>query len=198
MRRNAVFGVRLDNVIAWGRREALQIATADIGAIETEARGLIESAVREGTGLEEFERDFADALSARGLSPVAPWHAETIFRTNSLSAYAGGEWANAKSLEASGDIVAARYVAVLDDRTRPAHAAMDGWWGRLDDPVWETWWPPNGWNCRCFVVLLTQADVDALGGWDAQPQAPAVFPDPGFDGNPGTGIWRIVSGSMVA
>jgi hypothetical protein len=75
---------------------------------------------------------------------------------------------------------------------------MDSFWAGLDDPIWDTWWPPNGWNCRCQIRLLSQADVDALGGWEAAPQAPAVYPDPGFDGNPGKALWRIVGTAMTA
>ncbi|EKO1256999.1 phage head morphogenesis protein, partial [Salmonella enterica] len=32
---------------------------------------------------------------------------------------------------------------------------------RWDDPIWQTLFPPNGYNCRCYVRALTQAQVDA-------------------------------------
>ena len=30
---------------------------------------------------------------------------------------------------------------------------------RYDDQIWNTMYPPNGWNCRCFVTQLTKGDV---------------------------------------
>ena len=198
MRRNPLWGVNLDNVLSWGRREALEVAATDLAALEPEVRGLLEEAVREGWTLDRWREGLDAALEGAGLAGPEPWHAEAIFRTNVLAAYSGGQWTRAQDLAARGDVVAAMYVAVLDDRTRATHGAMDGVWARLDDPVWLTWWPPNGWNCRCGILLLTQADVDRLGGWEAAPQAPAVSPDPGFDGNPGLGLWRAVGLHMTA
>lgn len=196
-RKNPVFGVDLKNVLSEGRRQAMTVALEDSEALAEEVRGAVEEAVREGTGLAEF-RGRLDAITlSRGLSDVAPWHAETIFRTNSLAAYAGGAWTNLKALEAAGRIVAAEYLAVRDDRTRPNHLAMDGWWGPLDHPAWAIWWPPNGWNCRCFIRGLAPEEIEARGGLAAAPPAPAVSPDPGFEGNPGLGVWAIVGRHMA-
>lgn len=197
MQKNPVWGVNLKNVLSWGRREAMQIAATDMEALETEVRGFLEEAVQEGTDLADFEARLTDALAARGIAPADPWHAETIFRTNVLAAYSGGQWVRAQDLQAAGRIEAAEYVAVRDDRTRPAHLAMNGWWGPLDSPTWAAWWPPNGWNCRCMAILLTPEEVEARGGIAAAPQALAVSPDPGFEGNPGTGLWQAVGKHMA-
>lgn len=47
-----------------------------------------------------------------------------------------------------------RYEAVNDERTRPAHAALHGVTLPVDDPFWEEYYPPNGFNCRCIVRQL--------------------------------------------
>lgn len=44
-----------------------------------------------------------------------------------------------------------KYITAGDDFVRPEHAAMDGVIKHKDDPFWDTWYPPNGWNCRCDV-----------------------------------------------
>ena len=196
MRKNPVWGVDLKNVLSWGKREAMQVAAQDMAGIEGEIRGFLEKAVTKGTGLEDFEATLAEALQTRGLASPDPWHAETIFRTNVLGAYSGGQWVRAKEMQGPDGFVAAMYVAVRDDRTRETHLAMDGFWASLDSEVWTRWWPPAGWNCRCTIILLTQADVDRLGGWAAAPAAPAVSPDPGFEGNPGTGLWATIGKHM--
>lgn len=56
-----------------------------------------------------------------------------------------------------------QYQCILDNRTRPAHKAMHGKVFRYDDPIWQTMYPPNGWNCRCFVNSLTPEDIKKQG-----------------------------------
>jgi SPP1 gp7 family putative phage head morphogenesis protein len=91
----------------------------------------------------------------------SPRRLETIFRTNLQTSYAAGRW---KAFEANA---AARpyveYVAVMDGRTRPAHAALNGRVFRIDDPALEVIAPPNGWNCRCRLRALSGADLRARG-----------------------------------
>lgn len=52
-----------------------------------------------------------------------------------------------------------RYSTVLDSRVRADHQDKDGIIKRVDDPFWNTWFPPNGWNCRCIVEQLEVAKV---------------------------------------
>lgn len=56
-----------------------------------------------------------------------------------------------------------QYSAVNDWRTRAAHAAMSGLIYRYDDPFWSTFYPPNGYNCRCSVTALADRDIDRRG-----------------------------------
>ncbi len=41
-----------------------------------------------------------------------------------------------------------------DIRVRPEHAALDKITRPVNDPFWNTYYPPNGWNCRCTVIRL--------------------------------------------
>jgi uncharacterized protein with gpF-like domain len=34
---------------------------------------------------------------------------------------------------------------------------------RYDDPIWDIIYPPNGWNCGCYVIALTGDEVVAKG-----------------------------------
>ncbi|MCP5688670.1 phage minor head protein, partial [Klebsiella pneumoniae] len=51
--------------------------------------------------------------------------------------------------------------AVMDLRTRPAHAALNGLTARYDDPIWQFAYPPDGWGCRCRVRARSQSDIDS-------------------------------------
>ncbi len=52
-----------------------------------------------------------------------------------------------------------RYSTVGDARVRQDHAEQNGVVKRIDDPFWDTWFPPNDWNCRCIVIQLEDAKV---------------------------------------
>jgi hypothetical protein len=52
-----------------------------------------------------------------------------------------------------------QFVAVMDSRTRPAHAALNGKVFRYDDPFWDTHYPPLGFNCRCRVRALSDKNI---------------------------------------
>lgn len=44
------------------------------------------------------------------------------------------------------------YRTVGDDRVRPEHQALNGTIKPLKDSFWKSYYPPNGWRCRCYVV----------------------------------------------
>ncbi|RAP72216.1 phage head morphogenesis, SPP1 gp7 family domain protein [Candidatus Erwinia dacicola] len=117
-----------------------------------------------------------------------------------------------------------QYNAIMDGRTRPAHAALHGRIFRWDDPIWNVLFPPNGYNCRCFVRALTQAQVDAhpIGvesseaymttiqqpyGTDGEMRPVTAFcdpktgrmmvPDAGFNLNPGRGYLAGLGQSLL-
>lgn len=40
----------------------------------------------------------------------------------------------------------------MDERTRDSHRALNGIVRPVDDAFWKTYFPPNGWNCRCEAI----------------------------------------------
>ena len=40
---------------------------------------------------------------------------------------------------------------------RPEHAALHGVTLPVTDTFWETYYPPNGWNCQCTVVQVRKS-----------------------------------------
>ena len=68
------------------------------------------------------------------------------------------------------------YKTANDGRVREEHRNLQGITKPIDDPFWDKWYPPNGWNCRCYV---TQSDSDITPG------TPEGNPTPGFHGNVG-------------
>lgn len=91
----------------------------------------------------------------------SPWRLKTIYRTNMATAYNAGRWKQQLANTDSRPYL--MYVAVMDSRTRPSHAAMNGRVFRVDDPIWNTHYPPCAFNCRCRVRALTAEQVKRRG-----------------------------------
>ena len=53
-----------------------------------------------------------------------------------------------------GDHYNLQYRTVGDDHVRPEHAALNGTTLPFSDAFWDSYYPPNGWNCRCTVVQV--------------------------------------------
>ena len=47
-----------------------------------------------------------------------------------------------------------QYRTARDERVRSSHRPLDRITLPADDPFWDEFFPPNGWNCRCNVVQV--------------------------------------------
>jgi SPP1 gp7 family putative phage head morphogenesis protein len=54
-----------------------------------------------------------------------------------------------------------QYSTAGDDHVREEHAALDGVIRRIDDDFWNSYYPPNGFNCRCDVIQLPGDDLES-------------------------------------
>lgn len=120
------------------------------------------------------------ALSTGGLGALSDARLENIFRTNIQGAYNRGRTLQHEQNRRRRPYL--MYDAINDSRTRPAHAEMDGFIAHIDDPIWQRWTPPCGYQCRCRLIALTQRQaIDR--GLNLQGSAPGVDPDQGWDYN---------------
>ena len=67
------------------------------------------------------------------------------------SAQGAARW---EQIEQDGDEFNLQYRTAQDGNVRPEHAALHGVTLPPSDPFWRTYYPPNGWNCRCTVVQV--------------------------------------------
>ncbi|MES0879688.1 phage minor head protein [Roseibium sp. SCP14] len=84
----------------------------------------------------------------------------TMFDANMNVSYAAGHWSHFDRLKSSRPYL--RYVAVDDGLTRPEHWRLHNLVLPVDHPFWKLYAPPNGWNCRCTLQSLSQADIERL------------------------------------
>lgn len=140
-------------------------------------------AIEEGISLYKFKEDMNGFLEANGYDMASSFQADNIFRTNLQTAYNVGHYEQMTDEDVINLRPYWQYIAVDDDNTRPEHAAMDGLVFRADDPVWDTWYPPNGYRCRCTVKSLSERQLKKLG-LDVCNNNITVKPDKGFETNP--------------
>ena len=159
----------------WGKgrpfKEALEFFNAKAFTISNIARDDVVAGVKDelkkvlahGGDIKTFRQNIDSLFIEKGLDPLASHHINTIYRTNMQSAYMAGRY----QLLTKPHILKARpywkYVAVGDGLTRPTHAAMNGKIFHHSNAIWQVWYPPNGFNCRCDVVSLSTREIERDG-----------------------------------
>lgn len=118
----------------------------------------LQAALENGETLAAFKKRLGPLLEQKGWTGQKAWRVNNIYRTNMQSAYQAGRYAQMKKTADARPFW--RYMAVRDRRTRPTHLAMNGLVFRHDHEFWSTYYPPNGWQCRCTVQTLSQRQVD--------------------------------------
>lgn len=164
--------------------DVLRSVTADLMAAVLEV-------MEAGGTIEDFRRDYARVVEEHGWTYKGDpgWHSQLIYRMHTGMAYAAGRWEQAQRLEAArpGHYFG-RLLSVGDHRVRHNHALMHGIIRPISDSYWLTHWPPNGFNCRCYVQVVTATSMRRYG-W-----RPTSTADPAMLIQPDSGWGRAVSG----
>lgn len=163
------------------------------GALLQDLRDAVDKAIADGTGLQEFKRDFTRIVAARGWSYQGDrdWRSYLIYDTNMRTAYAAGRWEQIQQVKAKRPYLQWRHGGSRDPR--PLHLALDRQVFRADDPFWQTMGnPPIGFGCRCQIFTLSDRDLARM---DLKVQdgpklgstykGIPVEPDPGWGGGHG-------------
>jgi SPP1 gp7 family putative phage head morphogenesis protein len=160
--------------------------SADV-EITRRVQAVVAQTIREGR---------APGAAAEEIAGLGGWtraYAETVFRTNAATAYTAGTFEQARDPDIAAVMTAFEYLAARDADTRENHAALHGLIAATDDPLWNTYAPPCGYNCRCDLRLVSKYELEEMGliGPAGQvlrripPNFSAGGPDPGFrTGNP--------------
>lgn len=206
-----------------------QVAKMDI---LQDIRGAVDQAISDGQTFREFRKNLEPTLKKKGwwgkekridkktgkertVQLGSPRRLETIYRTNLRTSYAAGReehFQRNKKQRPHG-----QYVAILDPKTRDEHRRLHKKTFPLDDPFWDSFTPPLGFNCRCRKRALSEAAVKRRGikvlssegrmvredrlvsestgelrkvnGYRL-PGGRKVFPQVGFDNNPWKAAWQ--------
>lgn len=177
-------------------------------------KGALQEAIDQGIPFEQFARDLQPKLRKMGwwgakeqIDPLTgevrkvllgtPRRLKTIYRANMRSARAAGQWERIQRTKRAMPYLV--YELGPSERHRPHHEAKSGLVLPVDDPFWSTWYPPNGWGCKCHVRQITKREAEDIGIGESPdlPMRDAFNPrtgeiksipsgiDPGWESNPG-------------
>ena len=215
-------------------KRAFVVAKMTKADLLTDVRDSLQKALDEGKPFEEWKKEIVPKLEGKWLGRsvgelwdelsdeekakreppsekqrekiIAPERLELIFRTNMAVANAAGHYEQLMKTKAIYPYW--RYVTRDDARVRDAHRALHNKVFKWDDPFWETYFPPNGFRCRCHVSPLTKRQVerdpklhieqsniaeDADGRKVLDVGGSYYKNNPGWDYNPGDGVNHLVS-----
>ena len=157
--------------------QAFTVAKAMRLDLLSDIRAALETSLQAGQTLKQFTANLQPTLEAQGwwgqqvivdsdggaelVQLGSPRRLRTIYQTNLQSAYMAGRKADMEQTTETHPYW--MYIAILDGKTRPSHRALHGQVFRHDDPIWSAIFPPNGFNCRCRIVALSEAAVKRRG-----------------------------------
>lgn len=129
------------------------------------------------TVLQRVQGAIAEALKSGATVPtvrdvvreLGDWtrgYAETVARTNMMTAYADGEFAQVNDPDIADLIVGFEIVGPTDGDARPNHAKAVGWRAEASDPRWSFMRTPLGYKCRHSVRAIDRFQAERSGWLD--------------------------------
>lgn len=133
--------------------------------ITEKVQDIVQKAIDDGTPV----KDAADLIAKAG--NFSRGYAETVYRTNLNTAYSAGRFQIAQDPDIQAIAPAFEYMILNDSDVRRGrkedsgenHKALDGLIAGVNDKIWQTYAPPNGYNCRCTLRLVSIFELEAKG-----------------------------------
>lgn len=183
-----------DALVAGADIEAATIASQSRDALADDFTKAILEIMERGGTLADFKSDYQRIMAASGWSNPkgAGWHSELVYRVQVGAAQAAGRWQQAQeTIRANPNIkYYFRYVTAGDHRVRDLHSLWHDVVLPVDHRFWLTHWPPNGFQCRCKIQLLSEIELRRYKLKLTDPNDPLLRlpPDEGWTGNVGLTI----------
>lgn len=113
----------------------------------------IGEAIESGQTYSSWFNDVSGKIEAEGFQEVVAGQMYTVFNNAVLNTYSVEKY---QGLKAAAELRPFwQYLTVNDGAVRPEHQKLHGKIYRHDDPIWSWLYPPNGYNCRCYIKSLS-------------------------------------------
>lgn len=150
-------------------------------------------ALKDENGVVRSFKEFRDASQQISYQYNTNW-LETEYNTAVNGSTLASRWSDFERYKDTMPLL--EYVTAGDSRVREEHRVLNHVKKNMDDEFWNTYYPPNGYNCRCTVNQLTggtETPTHKINYPDVQPmfrtnlaKQGLVFPaeHPYYDGVP--------------
>lgn len=158
--------------------KAFTVAKAMKFDVLQDIKGAVDQAIEEGQTLKQFQKNLEPILRKKGWwgkkTMSDPLHPDKdprevqlgssrrlrkIYRTNLRSARAKGQWDRGMASPLHTHIL---YLVGPSANHRKEHLSWNGLILPKDDPFWKTHYPPNGWECKCYVRFITERKFNKM------------------------------------
>lgn len=130
-------------------------------------RDAILSAMENGTDFRTFKQTLMPYLSSQGWGnftddkKLLNRRLKTIFHTNMHSSYSAGQWQRIQQTKQFLPYL--QYMPSVSAKKRDNHKLYYGLVRPVDDEIWQSIFPPNGYGCKCWVKQLTKRQAEKIG-----------------------------------
>lgn len=154
---------RFDQYMGSVQAKAFTVAGATKANLVNDFHQAIIAAKENGEAIGQFRKRFDKIVDEHGWSYKGKrgWRTRTIYDNNMRSAAMAGRWQQIQRVKKARPYLI--YYTVGDSAVRPQHQEWHAIALPVDDPFWDTHYPPNGWGCRCFVITATEKQLKRLG-----------------------------------
>lgn len=147
----------IENEIEYARNKYFWIKkVTDVNVTEKIFKQMSNTLENGGT-FKEWKKDVDNILSQSGLT-LNEGYLKTVFRTNMNHAYNVGIYMKMDKYKERYPYY--QYCGTLDGREQEHTRELNGKIFKIGTPEADKYFPPNGYNCRCYTVSLTADEVN--------------------------------------
>lgn len=163
---------RWDDLQEAGHVRGFAVAGVTRDDMLADFRAAIEKARRDGTGFNEFRKDFDAIVERTGWQFFShgkteeerrAWRAQIIYTMNMRTSYMAGRWSQLTDPDILRYRPYLQYIHSGALHPRKLHLSWNNRVWLASDPVWKVIYPPNGWGCGCDVEALSERELHAMG-----------------------------------
>ncbi|BBM54062.1 hypothetical protein JMUB3936_0340 [Leptotrichia wadei] len=147
----------IENEMEYARQKYFWIKkVTDVNVTEKIFKQMSNTLENGGT-FKEWKKDVDNILSQSGLT-LNEGYLKTVFRTNMNHAYNVGIYMKMDKYKERYPYY--QYCGTLDGREQEHTRELNGKIFKIGTPEADKYFPPNGFNCRCYTVSLTADEVN--------------------------------------
>jgi len=148
------------------KQKAFRIAGVNNARLIQAVRNRIAASIKRGTTWAEVRKEITKLFDVAGEELPGLGRLRQTFITNTQQAY--NDARRELFEQETGTFPFWQYLTVGNgtagvNGVRATHAALHGLIFRAEDPFWNSHYPPWDFNCRCYVVALTEGQARGAG-----------------------------------